>query len=124
MLRSLGFGLGLETFANFLRVSVSVSENVVSEKKYRFRFRKNLVSEKSLGFGFRKFGIGKKVSVSVSENLVSEKKSRYRFRSNFWYRHSVGQGGHLKSKHLKGQLDPPVSNVTFFGPKEVSWTPP
>ena len=29
-----------------------------------------------------------------------------------------------KSKHLKGQLDPPVSNVTFFGPKEVSWTPP
>ena len=28
------------------------------------------------------------------------------------------------SKHLKGQLDPPVSNVTFFGPKEVSWTPP
>ena len=76
MLRSLGFGLGLETFANFLRVSVSVSENVVSEKKYRFRFRKNLVSEKSLGFGFRKFGIGKKVSVSVSENLVPEKKSR------------------------------------------------
>ena len=25
-----------------------------------------------------------------------------------------------KSKHLKGQLDPPVSNVTFFAPKEVS----
>ena len=75
MLRSFGFGLGLETFANFLRVSVSVS--------------KNLVSEKSLGFGFGKFGIGKKASVSVSENLVSEKKSRYRFRSKLWYRHSV-----------------------------------
>ena len=29
----------------------------------------------------------------------------------------------MTSKHLKGQLDPPVSNVTFFGPKEVSWTP-
>merc|ERR1712116_92828 len=55
--------LGFETFANFLRVSVS----------------ENLVSEKSLGIGFGKFGIGKKVSVSVSENLVSEKKSRYRF---------------------------------------------
>ena len=53
--------LGFETFANFLRVSVS--ENLVSEKKSRFRFRKNLVSEKSLGFG--KFGIVKKVSVSV-----------------------------------------------------------
>ena len=29
-----------------------------------------------------------------------------------------------ESKHLKGQLDPPVSDVTFFAPKEVSWTPP
>ena len=64
MLRSLGLGLGLETFAKFLRVSVS--KNLVSEKKSRFRFRKNLVSEKSLGFGFGKFGIVKKVSVSVS----------------------------------------------------------
>ena len=94
MLRSLGLGLGLETFAKFLRVSVSknlvsekkswfrfrknlvsekflvsVSENLVSEEKYRFR--KNLVSEKSLGFGFRKFGIGRK--------------SRFRFRK-IWYR--------------------------------------
>ena len=23
-----------------------------------------------------------------------------------------------------GQLDPPVGNVTFFGSKEVSWIPP
>ena len=53
MLRSLGLGLGLETFAKFLRVSVSVSE-----KKSQFRFQKNLVSEKSLGFGFgQNFGI-------------------------------------------------------------------
>ena len=52
--------LGFETFANFLRVSVSVSEN--------------LVSEKSLSFGFGKFGIGKK--------------SRYRFRK-IWYRKKV-----------------------------------
>ena len=28
--------LNFETFTNFLRVSVSVSENLVSEKKYRF----------------------------------------------------------------------------------------
>ena len=39
-------------------------------KKYRFRFRKNLVSEKSLGFGFGKFGIVKKVSVSVSVKIL------------------------------------------------------
>ena len=68
MLRSLGLGLGLETFAKFLRVSVSVSKNLVSEKKSWFRFRKNLVSEKSLGFG--KFGIVKNVSVSVSVKIL------------------------------------------------------
>ena len=73
ILRSLGFGLGLETFANFWRVSVSVLENLVSEKS----------------LGFREFGLGKKVSVSVSENWVSEEKSWYWFRSKFWYRHSV-----------------------------------
>ena len=80
MLRSLGFGLGLETFANFLRVSVSVSENVVSEKKYRFRFRKNLVSEEKYRFqknlvsekffGFGKFCIVNKVLVSVSVKIL------------------------------------------------------
>ena len=26
-----------------------------------------------------------------------------------------------ESKHLKGQLDPPVSDVTVFGPKEVGF---
>ena len=39
MLRSLGFGLGLETFAKFLMISVSVLKNLVSEKKSRYRFR-------------------------------------------------------------------------------------
>ena len=90
MLRSLGLGLGLETFAKFLRVSVSVSKNLVSEKKSRFRFRKNLVSEKSLGFGFGKFGLGRKVSVSVSEKFGLGKKSRFR---KIWYRKkSLGIG--------------------------------
>ena len=78
MLRSLGLGLGLETFAKFLRLLVSVSKNLVSEKKSRFRFRKNLVSEKSLGFGFGKFGLGRKVSVSVLEKFGLGKKSRFR----------------------------------------------
>ena len=27
------------------------------------------------------------------------------------------------SKHLKGRLAPRVSDVTFFGPKEVGWGP-
>ena len=71
MLRSLGLGLGLETFAKFLMNSVSVLKNLVSEKKYWFRFRKIWFRKKSLGFG--KIGLGKKVSVSVSEKLVSEK---------------------------------------------------
>ena len=72
ILRILGFGVGLETFANFWRVSLSVSENLVSVKKSRFWFRK-----KSIGFG--EFGIGKKVSVLVSENLVSEKSLGFGF---------------------------------------------
>ena len=61
--------LGFETFAKSLRVSVS-------EKKSLFRFRKKLVSEKSLGFGL--------------ENLVSEKKSR--FRKNLVSKKSLGLG--------------------------------
>ena len=81
MLRSLGSGLGLETSAKFLRVSVSVSDNLVLEKKYRFRFRKSLVSEK--------------VSPSVSENLVLEnlvleKEYRFRFRKNLVSEKSLG----------------------------------
>ena len=96
MLRSLGLGLGLQTFAKFLRVSIS----------------DKLVSEKSLGFSFGKIWSRKKVSVSVSEKFGLGKKSRFwfqknlvlgkgigfgkigmgkksRFRSKFWYRHSV-----------------------------------
>jgi len=90
MLRSLGLGFGLETFAKFLRVLVSVSKNLVSEKKSRFRFWKNLVSEKSLGFGFGKFGLGRKVSVSVSEKFGSGKKSRFRFRKIWYHKKSLG----------------------------------
>ena len=69
---------GLETFAHFLVVSVSVSENLVSDIKSRYRYRKIWSRKKSLGIGIDKFGLVRKVSVSVSENLVSEKKSRYR----------------------------------------------
>ena len=50
ILKSLGFGFGLETFANFWRVSVSVLGNSVSEKKSWFR--KIWYRKKSLGNGF------------------------------------------------------------------------
>ena len=101
MLRSLGFGLGLETFVKFLMnsvsvsknlVSVSVSENLVSEKKSRFRFQNFWSRKKSIGFGFGKIWYRKKVSVLVSENLVSEKKSWYRFRKIWYQKKSLGIG--------------------------------
>ena len=76
-----GFGIGFGKFGIGKKVSVSFSENLVSEKK---------------------------VSVSVSENLVSEKKYRYRFRKIWYRKKSLGigigqtfgiviqwQGGHL-----------------------------
>ena len=63
MLKSLNyFGLRLETFANFWRDSISISEN--------------LFLEKSLGFGFGKFGLRKK----------------YRFRRIWSWKKSIGFG--------------------------------
>ena len=70
--------LGFETFANFLRVPVSISENRVSENKSLFRFWKIWSRKQSLGFG--NFGLGKKVS--TSENLVSEKSLSIGFGQN------------------------------------------
>ena len=77
--------LGFETFANFLRVSVS--EDLVSQKvSVSISVLTNLVTKKSLGLYF-----GKKVSVLVSENLVSEKSLGFRKfgfekKSRFWFR--------------------------------------
>ena len=76
----------------FWVVSVSVSKNLVSERKSRYRSRKILSRKESLGIGIGKFGLGKKVSVSVSENLVSEKKSRYWYRKNLSRIKSLGLG--------------------------------
>ena len=79
MLRSLGLGLGLETFAKFfgfwfrfqkfgLGKKVSVSEKFGLGKKSWFRFREIWSRKKSIGF--EKIWSWKKISVSVSENLV------------------------------------------------------
>ena len=61
-LSSLGFdlGLGLETFANFCRVSVLASYYLVSEKKSQIWFRKIWCRKKSISFGFGEFGLRKK----------------------------------------------------------------
>merc|ERR1719507_2370928 len=73
-------------------VSVSVSKNFGIEKKYRYRFRKILVSkkvsvsvsknfgiEKSIGFGFEKFWYRKKYRIRYRKNLVSEKSFGFGF---------------------------------------------
>ena len=52
--------LGFETFANFLRVSVSVLENLVSEKKSWFRFRKIWYQKKSDNERLKNLNVSKK----------------------------------------------------------------
>ena len=70
MLRSLGLGLGFETFAKLLRVSVSVSKFGLG-KKVSVLVSENLVLEKkSISFGLGEFGLGKKVSVSISVKIL------------------------------------------------------
>merc|ERR1712015_494461 len=71
-------------------------------KKYRYRFRKILVSkkvsdsvsknsgiEKSIGIGIGKNLVSKKVSDSVSKKIGIGKKFRIRFRSDFGFRHTL-----------------------------------
>ena len=58
-------------------------------KKYRYRFRKFLVSKKVSVSVSENFVISKKVSDSVSKNFGIGKKFRFRFRSDFWFRHSL-----------------------------------
>ena len=70
ILRSLGFGRGLETFANFCRVLLLVSENLVLEKKSHIWFRK-IWSRKKVSVSVSENLVSEKVSVSISENLVS-----------------------------------------------------
>merc|ERR1719305_748150 len=98
-------------------ISVSVSKKNY-QKKYRYWFRKILVSkkvsdsvsknsgiEKSIGIGFEKFWyrkkyrirfrkilVSKKVSVSVSEKIWYRKKYRIRYRKNLVSEKSFGFG--------------------------------
>ena len=104
MLRSLGFGLGLETFAKFLMISVSVSKKLVSEKKYRFRFRKIWYRKKSLGIGFgQNFGIVIQWSrLTWSPALPSWAMPKRKKEYCFWNFHPFGVKWSYKesSKHV------------------------
>ena len=74
-----------QKFRSWKKKSVSVSkifglekkspiglQNIWSQKKSRYRSRKDSVSKKSLSIGLKNFGL-KKVSVTTSKNLVSKK---------------------------------------------------
>ena len=63
-----GFGISFGEFGLGKKVSFLILENVVSEKKSRFR--RIWSKKKSLGFGFEKLGIGRKVSVSASVKIL------------------------------------------------------
>ena len=72
------------------------------EKKYRNRYRKNLVL--------------KKYRIRYRKNLVSEKKFRIRFRSDFWYCHTLISPQESSSKDSPWFTvgDAFSSNVTGF----------
>merc|ERR1719295_571133 len=65
-----GLGTGIGKIWYRKKVSEPVSEKFGTGKKYRNRYRKNLVPEKSLGTGIGKIWYRKKVSVSVSLNIL------------------------------------------------------
>ena len=91
-------------------VSVSVSKKNY-QKKYRYWFRKILVSkkvsdsvsknsgiEKSIGIGIGKNLVSKKVSDSVSEKFGIGKKFWIRFCSDFGYRHTLDDDDGIAGK--------------------------
>ena len=64
--------LGFETFAYFLMVSDSVSENLVSEKKVSIAVW-NIWSRKKVSISVSENIVSERVSLSVLENLFSKK---------------------------------------------------
>ena len=69
-------------------------EKIWSRKKYRYQFRKILVSKKVSVSVSKFFGIDKSIGFGFGKNLVSKKigigkKFRIRFRSDFGFRHTL-----------------------------------
>ena len=87
--KSLGLGLSLETYDIFFESLGIGIEKFGLEKKVSVLVSENLVSEKKSRYRSRKIWSRKKVLVLVSEKFVSDKKSRSRYRSKFWSRHTV-----------------------------------
>ena len=75
-------------FSHFLVVSEPVSEKFGTGKRYRYRYRKNLVPEKSIGTGIGKIWYRKKVSVPVSEKFGTGKSLGIGI-GKIWYRTKV-----------------------------------
>ncbi len=63
-----GIGTGIVRIG--YRKKVSVSSKFGTGKKYRYRYRQNLVPEKSIGIGIEDIWYRKKVSVSVSLKIM------------------------------------------------------
>ena len=62
-------------FSLFCGIGIGIEKNWY-RKKSRYRYRKNLVPEKSIGIGFGKFGIRKKVSVKILVSSFSDPDGR------------------------------------------------
>ena len=117
--RRKSLGIGIEKFGLVKKVSVSVLENLVSEKKSRYQSRKIWSRKKSLGIGIGKICLRQKVSVSVSvKNLVSSQSvsgiiNFKQYFDNLWFY----KKGWLPSAKLK-------PSFTFLGrdfPKSKYW---
>ena len=96
-------GFGFREFGIGKKVSVSVSKDLVTKKKSRFRFRKTWSPKKSHGFGIGEFGLGK----------------QFRFRK-IWSKKSLGFGfgklglGKEKIKVIRKNLDQVNSPSLLF----------
>ena len=71
------------------KVSEPVSVKFGIGKKFRNRYRKNLVSEKSLGTGIRKIWYRKKYRYRYRKYLVPEKSIGIGIIQHFGYRHTL-----------------------------------
>ena len=88
---------------------------------YRYRYRKNLVPEKSTGTGTEKIWSRKKVPVPVPKKFGPGKKYRYRYRKNLVPEKSTGPG--TGKNWSRKKVPVPVSEKIGPGTVEFPGTP-